>query len=404
MSFGADPSSAVPLREVVARLRDHLKKLPAVWVEGQLAEVKDRPGSQVIFASFRDLLTDVSVSTAATKSVLGGDSKYLVEGNQVLLQLQPEVWPKRGELQLRILAIRPVGIGELLARLEALKQLLADEGLFDPARKKPLPFLPTKVGLICGRASAAMHDVIVNAKVRWPLVQFEVREVAVQGENAVKEVSAALTELDADPAVDVIIIARGGGSLEDLLPFSDEGLVRLVAKITTPVVSAIGHEQDTPLLDYVADLRASTPTDAARKVVPSMTDEKEFISNLIYRLQREVYSAIRDEQAGLFELQRSLLQLHPKVQLQQQQQWLSEQRYLLRGNMKSQLAQEINLVATASATIKALSPAGTLARGYAIVRSAQNQLITAPPTAGTVLAITVAAGEFPAVAGEQANH
>ncbi len=404
MSFGADPSSAVPLREVVARLRDHLKKLPAVWVEGQLAEVKDRPGSQVIFASFRVLLTDVSVSTAATKSVLGGDRKYLVEGNRVLLQLQPEVWPKRGELQLRILAIRPVGIGELLARLEALKQLLADEGLFDPARKKPLPFLPTKVGLICGRASAAMHDVIVNAKVRWPLVQFEVREVAVQGDNAVKEVSAALTELDADPAVDVIIIARGGGSLEDLLPFSDEGLVRLVAKITTPVVSAIGHEQDTPLLDYVADLRASTPTDAARKVVPSMTDEKEFISNLIYRLQREVYSTIRDEQAGLFELQRSLLQLHPKVQLQQQQQWLSEQRYLLRGNMKSQLAQEINLVATASATIKALSPAGTLARGYAIVRSAQNQLITAPPTAGTVLAITVAAGEFPAVAGEQANH
>lgn len=404
MSFGADPSSAVPLREVVARLRDQLKKLPAVWVEGQLAEVKDRPGSQVIFASFRDLLTDVSVSTAATKSVLGGDSKYLVEGNRVLLQLQPEVWPKRGELQLRILAIRPVGIGELLARLEALKQLLADEGLFDPARKKPLPFLPTKVGLICGRASAAMHDVIVNAKVRWPLVQFEVREVAVQGDNAVKEVSTALIELDADPAVDVIIIARGGGSLEDLLPFSDEGLVRLVAKITTPVVSAIGHEQDTPILDYVADLRASTPTDAARKVVPSMTDEKEFISNLIYRLQREVYSTIRDEQAGLFELQRSLLQLHPKVQLQQQQQWLSEQKYLLRGNMKSQLAEEINIVATASATIKALSPAGTLARGYAIVRSAQNQLITAPPAAGTVLAITVAAGEFPAVAGEQADH
>lgn len=404
MSFGADPSSAVPLREVVARLRDHLKKLPAVWVEGQLAEVKDRPGSQVIFASFRDLLTDVSVSTAATKSVLGGDSKYLVEGNRVLLQLQPEVWPKRGELQLRILAIRPVGIGELLARLEALKQLLADEGLFDPARKKPLPFLPTKVGLICGRASAAMHDVIVNAKVRWPLVQFEVREVAVQGDNAVKEVSAALTELDADPAVDVIIIARGGGSLEDLLPFSDEGLVRLVAKISTPVVSAIGHEQDTPILDYVADLRASTPTDAARKVVPSMTDEKEFISNLIYRLQREVYSAIRDEQAGLFELQRSLLQLHPKVQLQQQQQWLSEQRYLLRGNMKSQLAEEINIVTTASATIKALSPAGTLARGYAIVRSAQNELITTPPAAGTVLAITVAAGEFPATAGEQADH
>lgn len=404
MSFGADPSSAVPVRDVVARLKDYLKKLPAVWVEGQLAEVKDRPGSQVIFATFRDLHTDVSISTAATRSILGNDSKHLVEGNRVLLQLQPEIWPRRGELQLRILAIRPVGLGELLARLEALKQLLADEGLFDSARKKPLPFLPTKIGLICGRASAAMHDVLVNAKVRWPLVQFEVKEVAVQGDSAVKEVAAALIELDANPEVDVIIIARGGGSLEDLLPFSDEGLIRLIAKLQTPVVSAIGHEQDTPLLDFVADLRASTPTDAARKVVPSLTEEKDFISNLIYRLQREVYSIIRDEQAGLFELQRSLLQLHPKTQLLNQKQWLTQQQYSLRNSLQTQLAAAANQVAAASATIRALSPEGTLARGYAIVRSTQNELITKPPAAGSGLSIRVAAGEFPAIAGEQADH
>ena len=404
MSFGADPSSAVPVRDVVTRLKDYLKKLPAVWVEGQLAEVKDRTGSQVIFATFRDLHTDVSISTAATRSILGNDSKHLVEGNRVLLQLQPEIWPRRGELQLRILAIRPVGLGELLARLEALKQLLADEGLFDSARKKPLPFLPTKIGLICGRASAAMHDVLVNAKVRWPLVQFEVKEVAVQGDSAVKEVAAALIELDTNPEVDVIIIARGGGSLEDLLPFSDEGLIRLVAKLKTPVVSAIGHEQDTPLLDFVADLRASTPTDAARKVVPSLTEEKDFISNLIYRLQREVYSIIRDEQAGVFELQRSLLQLHPKTQLLNQKQWLTQQQYLLRNSLQTQLAAATNQVAAASATIRALSPEGTLARGYAIVRSTQNELITQPPVAGTGLSIRVAAGEFPAIAGEQADH
>lgn len=404
MSFGADPATAVPVRDVVNRLKDYLKNLSAVWVEGQLAEVKDRPGSQVIFATFRDLHTDVSVSTAATRSTLGADAKYLVEGDRVLLQLQPEIWPRRGELQLRILGIRPVGLGELLARLEALKQLLAAEGLFDPARKKPLPFLPTKVGLICGRGSAAKHDVVVNAKVRWPLVQFEIREVAVQGEAAVKEVATALSELDAITEVEVIVIARGGGSLEDLLPFSDEGLIRLVAKLTTPIVSAIGHEQDRPLLDFVADLRASTPTDAARKVVPSLTEERELIAKVIYRLQREVYSVIRDEQAGLFELQRSLLQLHPKAQLLSAKQWVLMQRYELRTQLKAQLATSANQIAAIAATIKALSPQGTLERGYAIVRNDQNMLITQSPTPGTRLNIRVATGEFPAVAGEQADQ
>lgn len=404
MSFGADPSNAVPVRDVVARLKDYLKKLPAVWVEGQLSEVKDRPGSQVIFATFRDLDTDVSVSTAATRSVLGADCRYLVEGDRVLLQLLPEIWPRRGELQLRILAIKPIGLGELLARLEALKQLLAAEGLFDPARKKPLPFLPKRIGLICGRGSAAMHDVLVNAKVRWPLVNFEVREVAVQGDSAVKEVAAALKELDSIEEVEVIVIARGGGSLEDLLPFSDEGLIRLVAKLNTPIISAIGHEQDVPLLDFVADVRASTPTDAARKVVPSLSEEIELVSNLIYRLQREVYSIIRDEQAGLFELQRSLLELHPKTQLMTAKQWLTNQQHAIQLTLTNQLANATNQVSAAAATIRALSPQGTLDRGYAIVRTAENKLLTKPPKSGTAINIRVATGEFPAVSGEQANH
>ncbi len=403
MNFGADPQHAVPVRDVVNRLKEYLKKLPAVWVEGQLAEVKDRPGSQVIFATFRDLTTDVSVSTAATRSVLGADAQFLVEGDRVLLLLQPEFWPRRGELQLRILAIKPVGIGELLARLEALKQILAAEGLFDAAKKQALPFLPTKIGLICGRASAAMHDVVVNAKLRWPLVQFEIREVAVQGDSAVKDVAAALTELDALADVDVIVIARGGGSLEDLLPFSDEGLIRLVFKLQTPIVSAIGHEQDTPLLDFVADLRASTPTDAARKVVPSLVEEQDLITNLIYRMQREVYSIIRDEQAGLFELQRSLLQLHPKTRLLTDQKTITNQRYLLRSNLKAAIAAANSQLAAFGATIKALSPQGTLERGYAIVRSKNGKLVTKVPKSETALLVRVAQGEFAATSGEQAN-
>lgn len=404
MSFGSDPSSAVPVRDAVARLKDNLKKLPPIWVEGQLSEVKDRPGSPLIFASFRDLTTDVSVSTAATKSILGADSKFLVEGDRVLLQLQPEIWPRRGELQWRVLAIRPVGLGELLARLEALKQLLAAEGLFDQSTKKPLPFLPNKVGLICGRASAAMHDVMVNAKVRWPMVNFVVKEVAVQGDSAVKEVATALKELDADAEVDVIVVARGGGSLEDLLPFSDEGLIRLVAKINTPVVSAIGHEQDTPLLDFVADYRASTPTDAARKIVPSLSEELEFVSTLSYRLRREVRSLIQDEQAGLFELERSLLQLHPKTQLVTAKQWIRNQQYLLRSTMTTLVATQKTEIAAAAATIRAMSPQGTLERGYAIVRTSENKLVTKSPKPGTALNIRVAAGEFPAVTGERADQ
>lgn len=401
MSFGAEPQQAVQVHEVLSRLKDVIKNLPAVWVEGQLSEVNER--SNVTFAKFRDLNAEASISIMSPRSALGEDIKYLVEGSHVLLKVLPEIWPRRGELQWRVQAIRPVGLGELLARLEALKQLLAAEGLFDAKRKKSLPFLPRKVGLICGRDSDAKHDVIVNAQSRWPLIEFAVKEVAVQGVNAVKEVAAAIKELAADDEVDVIVIARGGGSLEDLLPFSDEGLIRLVASINKPIVSAIGHEQDNPLLDYVADVRASTPTDAARKIVPSLIEEIDLIKNLQRRLSREIFSIIRDEQASLFELQHNLLQLHPKTQLLQAKQWLNDQRYLVRSFIKQELSDARTFISTSTATIKALSPQGTLDRGYAIVRTESDQLVTKPPKSGTGLSIRVAGGEFPAVSGKQAD-
>jgi len=401
VSFGAEPQQAVQVHEVLSRLKDVIKNLPAVWVEGQLSEVNER--SNVTFAKFRDLNAEASISIMSPRSALGEDIKYLVEGSHVLLKVLPEIWPRRGELQWRVQAIRPVGLGELLARLEALKQLLAAEGLFDAKRKKSLPFLPRKVGLICGRDSDAKHDVIVNAQSRWPLIEFAVKEVAVQGANAVKEVAAAIKELAADDEVDVIVIARGGGSLEDLLPFSDEGLIRLVASINKPIVSAIGHEQDNPLLDYVADVRASTPTDAARKIVPSLIEEIDLIKNLQRRLSREIFSIIRDEQASLFELQHNLLPLHPKTQLLQAKQWLNDQRYLVRSFIKQELSDARTFISTSTATIKALSPQGTLDRGYAIVRTKSDQLVTKPPKSGTGLSIRVAGGEFPAVSGKQAD-
>jgi len=401
VSFGAEPQQAVQVHEVLSRLKDLIKNLPAVWVEGQLSEVNER--SNVTFAKFRDLNAEASISIMSPRSALGEDIKYLVEGSHVLLKVLPEIWPRRGELQWRVQAIRPVGLGELLARLEALKQLLAAEGLFDAKRKKSLPFLPRKVGLICGRDSDAKHDVIVNAQSRWPLIEFAVKEVLVQGVNAVKEVAAAIKELAADDEVDVIVIARGGGSLEDLLPFSDEGLIRLVASMNKPIVSAIGHEQDNPLLDYVADVRASTPTDAARKIVPSLIEEIDLIKNLQRRLSREIFSIIRDEQASLFELQHNLLQLHPKTQLLQAKQSLIDQRYLVRSFIKQELSDARTFISTSTATIKALSPQGTLDRGYAIVRTKSDQLVTKPPKSGTGLSIRVAGGEFPAVSGKQAD-
>ena len=259
------PESPVPVRVISEAIGDYLSKLGAVWVEGELSEVNLRPGSPWVFMRLRDMSADMSLSIMCHRSVVES-VQPLPQNARVVMNSKVSWYAKTGQLSLSVKEIRQVGVGELLARLEALKAVLAGEGLFKSDRKQPLPFLPHKVGLICGRNSDAEKDVVENAKRRWPSVQFEIREVAVQGAAAVTEVSAALKELDADPDVDVIVITRGGGSFEDLLPFSDEGLVRLAANAKTPIVSAIGHEKDSPLLDLVADYRASTPTDAGKKL------------------------------------------------------------------------------------------------------------------------------------------
>jgi exodeoxyribonuclease VII large subunit len=264
--------------------------------------------------------------------------------------------------------IRQVGLGELLARLEQLKNLLAAEGLFASERKRELPFLPRKIGLICGRASAAEKDVIENVERRWPGMPFEIREVAVQGNTAVVEVSRALIELDAIDEVDVIIVTRGGGSFEDLLPFSDESLIRLVASLTTPIVSAIGHEQDAPLLDLVADLRASTPTDAAKRVVPSLIEEREHILQLSNRLEKRMYSIIELEISRLSSLLSRPVIKEPLTIVNNK----AEEIKILRNDGKkalsSRLREEKIEVREIRARIAALSPLSTLKRGYAVVQ------------------------------------
>jgi exodeoxyribonuclease VII large subunit len=291
------------------------------------------------------------------------------------MRLKPDFYVTRGSFAFTGLEIRPVGIGELLARLERLRQLLAAEGLFNAERKRRLPFLPRTVGLICGRDSAAERDVLENARRRWPAVRFAVEEVAVQGPYAVTEVTEALRKLDADPEVDVIVIARGGGSLEDLLPFSDESLVRAVAACRTPVVSAIGHEQDTPLLDLVADVRASTPTDAAKKVVPDVGEQLALIRQLRDRGRRVLTGLIDRESAWLAAVRSRPSLADPVREIDRRLEQVEALRERARRSLSASLDRAADSLEHLRARLVALSPAATLQRGYAIVQRPSGDVV-----------------------------
>jgi len=375
MALDSSADSPVPVRTVSRLIGEWVGQLGAVWMEGQVAQFRRRQGARNQFLVLRDTDAEVSLTIVADAQLVGSVEPPLAEGQRVVVWARPEFWSGQGSLQLRARDIRPVGIGDLLASIERLKGVLAAEGLFAPERKLPLPFLPHTIGLICGRASAAMTDVLVNVEERWPGTRFEVREVAVQGVNAVPEVTAALAELDADPHVDVIVIARGGGSVEDLLPFSNETLVRAVAAARTPVVSAIGHEQDTPLLDYVADLRASTPTDAAKRIVPSWAEESAVITGLRDRARRTLLVAIDRTVDAIVDLRRRSLSRITR-------QW------------EAATADIDHL----GARLRALSPASTLDRGYAIVTLQDGTIVrdAQDVAAGDALTIRVARGSLTA--------
>lgn len=377
MAFESSPEAPAAVRTVSRMLGDWIGRLGAVWIEGQVAEFRPRPGARTHYLTLRDTDVDMSLNVVADSAVIGRMDPPLAEGQRVIVHAKPDFWPTRGSLSMRAKEIRPVGIGALLAELARLKELLAAEGLFSPDRKKPLPFIPQRIGLICGRASAAMDDVLVNARERWPGIQFEVREVPVQGVQAVSSVSAALSELDANPAVDVIIIARGGGSVEDLLPFSNESLVRAVAACMTPVVSAIGHEQDNPLVDFVADLRASTPTDAAKRVVPSWREQVDLITGLRGRASRALGHRLQVEQEAVTTLR-------------------GRTRRVVTSALDSAERDLTHLLAR----VRALSPAATLERGYAVVTHDDGAIVRDASTvkSGDRLDIRVAVGRLQAIA------
>lgn len=398
---GQAPETAYPVRELSTRIAETVKKWPRVWVEGQLAEVNIR-GSWC-FAVLRDTDTDMSIRLAGPAAVL--EHAEVERGSRVAALLQPEWRPNNGSLQFRLQALQPVGVGELLLRLERLRALLHAEGLFAPERKRPLPVLPNRVGLVCGRNSDAMHDVITNATKRWPHVRFEVAEVAVQGPSAVEQVSGALKRFEVDPRIDVIVIARGGGSFEDLLPFSDEGLLRTVAACFTPIVSAIGHEQDRPLLDDVADVRASTPTDAARRIVPDMAAELAGVDRLRRRAEQRVGRTLEREQHHLQRLRDAVTRAHPAAIIERLLIEADEVRARGRRGVSLRIERQSATLGTARARLAALSPQATLDRGFAVVRLADGTVVTDPhQVTDDTLDIRVANGSFRAIPLQEATH
>lgn len=391
--------SPAPVRVVSEILKGYVDRLGPIWIEGEISEINERTG--MAFMRLRDTSVDMSLSVMCHRTVLAPVSP-LPQNARVVILAKVSFYTKNGTLTLSAREIRQVGIGELLARLEHLKQLLASEGLFAMELKKSLPLLPRRVGLICGRNSAAEKDVVENAKRRWPAVQFEIREVAVQGAAAVIEVSAALRELEANPEVDVIIITRGGGSFEDLLPFSDEGLVRLAASCDTPIVSAIGHEQDAPLLDLVADVRASTPTDAAKKVVPDIEEEFTMIRQLRGRAGRRLTNVLELESSRIAALRERPVLKDPLVLVTTR--WEIIQG--LRDRSHRSTSHAVNLareeLVHIYARVRSLSPQSTLDRGYAVVQLLDGTIARDPKTltVGEKLRLRLALGEIGAEVSE----
>lgn len=358
-----------PVRLVATKISEWINRLGSVWVEGEITQINARPHARIAFVVLRDPSANMSLQITCSPKLLTGAEVPLTEGSRVVVYGKPTFFTGRGTLSLRVTEIRAVGIGELLARIERLRKLLASEGLFDPRLKRPLPFLPASIGLITGRASAAERDVLSVAESRWPDVHFTVRNTAVQGTSAVPQVLEALRELDADPSVEVIIIARGGGSVEDLLPFSDEALCRAVVAATTPVVSAIGHEPDNPLLDLVADVRAATPTDAAKRTVPDVPAERALLADLRARSAQALRGWVDRELRGLQQIRSRPVMADPLGTVDRMSDDIARMRDGIRRDVRRVVETQDQSLTHLSARLQTLGPAATLARGYAVVQT-----------------------------------
>ncbi|UZX04032.1 exodeoxyribonuclease VII large subunit [Arthrobacter sp. CDRTa11] len=399
------PDNPWPLQLLSQKLKAHIDRTPSAWVEGQVIELSRR-GTNA-YLTLRDVDAEVSLPASVWSKILDRQNMPLERGSRVVALLKPEFWLKTGRLNMLVRDIRPVGLGDLLARIERLRQALSAEGLFADSRKKPLPLLPHRIGLITGRDSDAKKDILRNAALRWPAVEFELREVAVQGNAAVSQIIRALRDLDGHPDVDVIVIARGGGALEDLLPFNSEELVRAVAAAATPIVSAIGHEADRPLLDDVADLRASTPTDAAKRIVPDVAEELAGVRQARDHLRRSIGRLVDRETDRLSSLHSRPVMAAPEGMITLRAEEV--ERLLRRASaaVSSTVVRAADQLVHLQTQVRSLSPQNTLDRGYAVVELAGPRAATkdnpsghsvvrdpSEAPAGTPLKVRVALGQF----------
>lgn len=404
-SPGSSAENPFPVRAVAIRVASWIDRLGAVWVEGQLTEIRTRGAT--VYMVLRDPAADMSMSVTCSADLVRGAPVALTEGTQVVVCGKAQFNTRRGSFSLRLSAIRAVGLGELLARIERLRGLLAAEGLFDERLKRPLPFLPAMVGLITGRGGAAEHDVISVATRRWPAVRFAIRNTAVQGTAAVAQIVEALLDLDRDPAVDVIVIARGGGSVEDLLPFSDETLCRAIAACRTPVVSAVGHEPDNPLCDLVADVRAATPTDAAKRVVPDAAAETRLVAELRQRAAGALRNWVTREERALTQLRSRPALADPMRLVADRAADTDRARADARRAIGQLVSAESDRITYLAKQLSTLGPAATLARGYAVVQRVDDtaavlRSVTDAP-AGALLRVRLSDGAVGAVSSGREN-
>jgi exodeoxyribonuclease VII large subunit len=397
VSSPSSPESPWPVRTVARKVAEWIGRLGEVWVEGQVAQLSRRGNAATVFLTLRDPAADLSVPVTCHRDVADRPGLVLTEGARVIVRARPDYYVARGSFSLRATEIRAVGLGELLARIERIRRLLAAEGLFDAVRKRPLPFAPAVVGVITGRDSAAERDVLVTARRRWPAVRFAMHNCAVQGPTAAASVIDGLRRLDADPTVEVIVIARGGGSVEDLLPFSDEGLVRAIAATRTPVVTAVGHETDTTLVDHVADVRAATPTDAAHRVVPEIGEQRRLVDGLRARARSLVAGRLEQQERWLESVRSRPVLAEPQRLLAGR----ADDVLALRGRATRTLTHRVDTAERdlehARARVAALSPAATLQRGYAVLQRADGSLVRDPGEVADDerLQVRVAGGRLP---------
>ena len=379
-------------------LKEWITRLGNVWVEGQISQIS--PKKDVFFGELRDLVADKGFSIHSRRPDVLAAVSELSAGDRVVALVHPDFWERSGKTSMDVLAIRKVGLGELLERIERLRQQLIKEGLTLAERKQPLPFLPNLIGLITGANSDAEKDVLQNAKARWPEVRFKVQHTPVQGDKAAPEIIKAIELLDADPEVDVIVLARGGGSFQDLLVFSDEKVVRAVANCKTPIVSAIGHENDRPLTDEVADVRASTPTDAAKLIVPDVIEERKKISQALERISLRVVGFVQNQIELILGIRSRPILANPFTLVDERALQISQLEQSLSSQLSNTLEKQQLLVTGLRGTVRALSPKLTLDRGYAVVRDSNGHVLTEPKQAktGQKLKITLSGGDLGATA------